>query len=90
MTKIETIKQIVINTIAANTLLANSKNAGADWSAIKDAVSARYDIKDWVKEVRNPMQSLIDMDVIQRTDSIFDEVYIFTDRTAAIIREMAA
>lgn len=90
MTKIETIKQIVINTIAANTLLVHSKNAGADWSAIKDAVSARYDIKDWVKEVRNPMQSLIDMDVIQRTDSIFDEVYIFTDRTAAIIREMAA
>lgn len=82
MSKIENIKQIVCNIISEN-------SDGAEWGMIREAVSARYNIKDWVKEVRNPMQSLINMNVIERTDNIFEEVYIFTAFTKEIMAEMA-
>lgn len=89
MSKIENIKQIIVNTIANGVIKADRHNGGADWSEIVNAVSAQYAIKDWVKEVRNPMQSLIAMNVIERTDSVFEEVYVFTAQTKAIISEMA-
>lgn len=82
MSKTETIKRIVCDTIAASD--------GADWATIKDAISARYTIKDWVKEVRNPIQSLIAMDVIERTDNVFKEVFVFTATSKSIMASMAA
>lgn len=88
MSKIENIKQIVVNTIANGIIKSENPNGGADWAEIVSAVNARYSIKDWVKEVRNPMQALIAQDVIQRTDSVFDEVYVLTQTTKDIIKDM--
>lgn len=89
MSKIENIKQIVVNTIANGIIKSENSNGGADWAEIVNAVSAHYNIKNWVKEVRNPMQALIAQDVIERTDSIFDEVYVLTQTTKNIIKGMS-
>lgn len=83
MSKAETIKNIICNTIIKN-------DGSADWAAIKGAVEKKYAIKDWVKEVRNPMQALIAYDVIKRTDSVLDETYILTETTKSILADMAA
>lgn len=89
MSKIESIKMIVVNTIVNNVIKSENPNAGADWLEIVAAVNAQHPIKNWVKEVRNPMQALIAQNVIERTNSIFDEVYVLTKTTKDIIKGMS-
>jgi len=81
MTKAERIQAIICDTVDAHP-------SGANWPAIRDAVACKYQIKDWVREVRNPLQGLIRMNVIERTNSIFDEVYTYTAQTLAIKADM--
>jgi hypothetical protein len=61
-------------------LEVTDKDEGATWKQIKDAIEAQgWEPKDWLTEVRGPLQRLIDEGRVKRVDrEDQSEVYIRT------------
>jgi len=52
----------------------------ADWTLIVANVKKRHKIKNWLTEVRGPLQALLSSGKIKRTDDVRKEEYYATDR----------
>lgn len=48
----------------------------AEWSEISAAVKAEFNIKNFLTEVRSPLQELIDQDLICRVNDVHKERYV--------------
>jgi len=61
-------------------ILATVKGTGsATWSEICEAVKARHDVKNWLSEVRGPLQGLLNQGAISRFPDVHKEVYVLVD-----------
>jgi hypothetical protein len=63
----------------AEELLQIIKPEGTNWQTILDQIGAKYAIKNWLTQVRGPLQWLIDHGLVRRDNSdVRKEVYILT------------
>lgn len=70
MTKREKIKAALLGTIA------NGTN-GASWGDIRQRIEAdKFTVKNWMTQVRSPLQELINENQIARTDNVHEERYV--------------
>ena len=49
---------------------------GATWKEICAAIELRGKVRNWLTEVRGPLQGLMNLGVIARTDDLYTETYV--------------
>lgn len=77
----EKMQQVLLNAITPQ---------GTDWNSIMAAVksSGLPPVRNWLTEVRGPLQVLINKKLVARTKDVHHEVYIRLSQTAAITIEL--
>lgn len=67
-------KQMQMQQLLLDTIVSASE--ATSWDTIVTTVMARYTVKNWLTEVRGPLQALINAGKIYRTASIDVEEYL--------------
>lgn len=72
-------KELVLE-VLSSMIVGKTQTQAVDWEEIVKQVGARFPIKNWLTEVRGPLQFAINAGHFKRTDSIMVEQY-FDPRT---------
>jgi hypothetical protein len=76
------VQQVLLKTIA----LGHRSEKGCEWSTLVSAVKAKFEIKNWLTEVRSQLQQLHDNGHIYRDSSdIHVEAYRLTKSAASFL-----